>query len=779
EEMNVEAQLNKIRSGWTLECVGNITIGELYLMFGQNKKLTLEYEFEDPNSRNEEACIKSPRTPSFNSFESPKRLTKNSNEQGLENTIDLAQGLEKSNEAITLVDKPYDPTNEEGNVRGTNADQGKDNSAIEKKEAVENLSGMLQQLLGMARTIFSNPGGVYDQPCPCGHVCAPGGGIIPGLRSPAASRCQNVLGGVGRSPCSTRSPRNSRFGVDGFLSPKASLSDNRGRSPLLPKQKRETRKPASAKKLIPDLPDIQSQQTRERLTSVSGSDIFTDLIDGSFRNQISIEDGQHILVNSQNPQVSIMNFDGSIGSMTTTSSSIDNKLVNTTSLDALPGSRVGNPGNMLPGQMSSMISQTPTILGKSASGSGQAPAVIGTTPVSIAGMSIVVGSDAGEFRIPTAPAPRQVQSQASFNAQLNKLLPRWTKRSGRSVMRNKNVVIQRQLQLLPKMPPRPPSLVTLNVLPQATGQATSANPGGTFMHRMPLASSAPKNVMNIRQLVPGMQMVQQTHTGQNVRHIAPTVQVAGPVAHTVQATGPAVEQQPPIIVPNITSQQNTIVSGQPTGTSIVVSSSQANLSSGNAISINVSGQPMLTVPMPTANNSILSNLVPDASAAVIPNSGAAHMVNNNTVNNIEKTTSVSDQQHLDSGSSMNVIFKDIVSEALSELPDLSTPPGTPRPAAPSSFSTPMNTPNPKAAGPPPGSHHDLTIISPSSLFNTSFTLDSGTPSLYGNLPDTETAIATSLADDAPTSLNQLTSSPAHLLSVSNTRYLSELSPPHA
>lgn len=779
-DIDVEAQLIKIRAGWTLECVSNITIGELYLMFGQNKKLTLEYEFEDPNSKKEE-CLKSPRTPSLNTFESPVRPSNNANEQRIENT-DLCQELENSNEAITNFDTINHTSNEEVNIGEANVDPSNNVSAIDKREAVENLSGMLQQLLGMARTIFSKPGGLYEQPCSCGHVCPQSpGGPISGLRSPAGSRCQNLLNGVGRSPCSTRSPRNSRLIVDGFLSPKASLSDYRGRSPLTTKQKRDTRKPASAKRLIPDLPDTQTHQTRERLKSISGSDIITDLIDGPMRNQVSadmrIQDlAEPQLVNSSNPQVSMMNITSNIGSMITTSSSIDNILVNATSLDTLPGSR---------GQISTVTSQASTI------GQSQASAVIGTTPVSIAGMSIVVGNDhAGEFRIPTAPAPRQMQSQASFNAQLNRLLPRYNKRPGRRIMRNKNVVIQRQLPLLPKMPPRPPSLVTLNVLSQGgqggsggnfvpiSPSSTTSNPRGPNIHRMPLASAFPQNMMNIRQVIPGMQMMQQLHPGQAVGHVsqtlqvtdpaAHTVQTAVPVSHTVQNTGHVLEQQLPMIRSAATPQQQTIVSGQTTGTSVLVSSTQANLSSGNSISINVSGQPMLTMRMP-ANTSASTSMIQDV-ASVIQTSGAT-MINDIIVNNMENNSTISDQ-HI-SSRSMNGIFKDMVSEALSELPDLSTPPGTPRPS--SSCSTPMNTPNHKAAGLSGSHHHDLTI-SPSSLFNASFTLDSGTPSLYGNLPDPNT---TSSADDASTNFNQLTSSPVSLLTASNTRYLSELSPPHA
>lgn len=41
--------VTKIKTGWTLDDCGTLTIGELYLMFGQDSKLTLEYSWDPPN----------------------------------------------------------------------------------------------------------------------------------------------------------------------------------------------------------------------------------------------------------------------------------------------------------------------------------------------------------------------------------------------------------------------------------------------------------------------------------------------------------------------------------------------------------------------------------------------------------------------------------------------------------------------------------------------------------------------------------------------------------
>lgn len=44
-----QEMLQKIRQGWTLSSVGDVTIGDLYLMFGSDSKLVLEYDIVEPN----------------------------------------------------------------------------------------------------------------------------------------------------------------------------------------------------------------------------------------------------------------------------------------------------------------------------------------------------------------------------------------------------------------------------------------------------------------------------------------------------------------------------------------------------------------------------------------------------------------------------------------------------------------------------------------------------------------------------------------------------------
>lgn len=46
-----EEMLGKIRKGWTLQTAGDLTIGDLYLMFGSDSKLILEYNIDSCNSQ--------------------------------------------------------------------------------------------------------------------------------------------------------------------------------------------------------------------------------------------------------------------------------------------------------------------------------------------------------------------------------------------------------------------------------------------------------------------------------------------------------------------------------------------------------------------------------------------------------------------------------------------------------------------------------------------------------------------------------------------------------
>lgn len=55
--------LRKIREGWNVKNVGDLTVGDLYLMFGSDSKLTLEYKFNDENVGSAEQEIKMETNP--------------------------------------------------------------------------------------------------------------------------------------------------------------------------------------------------------------------------------------------------------------------------------------------------------------------------------------------------------------------------------------------------------------------------------------------------------------------------------------------------------------------------------------------------------------------------------------------------------------------------------------------------------------------------------------------------------------------------------------------
>lgn len=136
-----------------------------------------------------------------------------------------------------------------------------DYNVEEKKIAVENLSGMLAQLLAMARVIMTKS---PTETCPCGHVCGRGGNVT---RSPASGRCQGILG-IGRSPGNARSPRTGKLAAaggqsPGINSPGAQNNTSARRSLLPPKSQKDRGKPASAKRLIPENPEPLLSKVRQ------------------------------------------------------------------------------------------------------------------------------------------------------------------------------------------------------------------------------------------------------------------------------------------------------------------------------------------------------------------------------------------------------------------------------------------------------------------------------------------------------------------------------------
>ncbi|KAK7024423.1 hypothetical protein SK128_027326, partial [Halocaridina rubra] len=228
--------------------------------FGSNKKLSLEYEFEQvnikvKNDQEDFDCISKE-----SSQKSPESSHIRTNVSSIKHIVSGLHTPTSSSVCISLLDQSdaLVVKNKELSVPEVvnSMPSSESEEKVEEEEkhaAVENLSGMLTQLLTMARVILAKP---PTDTCSCGHVCGRGGG---GLRSPASSRGQGLFG-LGRSPGNTRSPRNCRVTAVGTLSPGACSPIAQSRSPLAAKQLKERTKPASAKRLIPDQLDGRASQ---------------------------------------------------------------------------------------------------------------------------------------------------------------------------------------------------------------------------------------------------------------------------------------------------------------------------------------------------------------------------------------------------------------------------------------------------------------------------------------------------------------------------------------
>lgn len=222
--------------------------------FGQNKKLNLEYDFEDPVP---EKLSESDNAQKKLQEDSPTRgaIGGSVNCDAIRAAALASSSLPGAGMSAMLnMDREQRPDAAGKEPADSGRENTNDRSKVDageaKRVAVENLSGMLVQLLSMARVIMAKS---PTESCSCGHVCGRGGG---GFRSPAATKGQGLLG-LGRSPSSGRSPRSGRLGSAGGNSPNMRSPGMQqviaGRSPLASKTLKERNKPSSAKRLIPDV----------------------------------------------------------------------------------------------------------------------------------------------------------------------------------------------------------------------------------------------------------------------------------------------------------------------------------------------------------------------------------------------------------------------------------------------------------------------------------------------------------------------------------------------
>lgn len=122
-----EEVIKKIRRGWTVDDVGDITIGDLYLMFGQDSKILLEYKWI-PTTQNEMQS---------DTLKTAKTLNKENEADGTKNVQ-----IEVETESKPKVDVLEKPKN--------------------------TLSNRLKQLLMLANMTEKTK---RRTSCVCGHVC--------------------------------------------------------------------------------------------------------------------------------------------------------------------------------------------------------------------------------------------------------------------------------------------------------------------------------------------------------------------------------------------------------------------------------------------------------------------------------------------------------------------------------------------------------------------------------------------------------------------------------
>lgn len=143
-----EEVVQKIRKGWTIYNVGDMTIGDLYIMFGQDSKVRLEYKWIAPVQQSE---IK---TESVKVAQKPDGTT--APFDGKENTED--DGTTINAESVMVAN----------NINSTNDDTGETkpfNGDVKPKNV---LSNKLKQLLLLAGMMEKSK---RKTSCACGHYC--------------------------------------------------------------------------------------------------------------------------------------------------------------------------------------------------------------------------------------------------------------------------------------------------------------------------------------------------------------------------------------------------------------------------------------------------------------------------------------------------------------------------------------------------------------------------------------------------------------------------------
>lgn len=136
-----EETIQKIRQGWTAQNVGDITVGDLYIMFGQDSKLRLEYKWIAPASQTELKC------------------------EGLKTTL-KSENL--SNDSKEILDEYIKSENIPIATVSTSDDVMETKPSLVDVKPKNLLSNKLKQLLMLAGMMEKTK---RKTTCACGHFC--------------------------------------------------------------------------------------------------------------------------------------------------------------------------------------------------------------------------------------------------------------------------------------------------------------------------------------------------------------------------------------------------------------------------------------------------------------------------------------------------------------------------------------------------------------------------------------------------------------------------------
>ncbi|CAG5057871.1 unnamed protein product [Parnassius apollo] len=201
-DIDIETAIKQVRKGWSIYDAGDLTIGDLYLMFGSRSKLELDYWWAEPTPPLPQPLHKAQRNTDTEKVPSTIDNDKNTEKkEKLDKTLDKGIEVttedekEKARESDTDIFSPKNTFSQDSND-GISGDERKNEqqaspehkpaalgcgtlklvsklinrpTALPPESGFNQLSDRLKRLLALA----GNPLASASAPrCACGHVCA-------------------------------------------------------------------------------------------------------------------------------------------------------------------------------------------------------------------------------------------------------------------------------------------------------------------------------------------------------------------------------------------------------------------------------------------------------------------------------------------------------------------------------------------------------------------------------------------------------------------------------